>query len=80
MEKSGGKLSKTSNDTPSLTIRKVSPDDAGDYRLTARNAVGSSTSDAIVLGNFVVYNVIYTFPSVFDNTTSRFNRTIEMHV
>lgn len=80
MEKSGGKLSKTSNDTPSLTIRKVSPDDAGDYRLTARNAVGSSTSDAIVLGNLVVYNVIYTFPSVFDNTTSRFNRTIEMHV
>lgn len=49
-EKSGGKLSETSNDTPSLTIRNVSPDDAGEYRLTATNAVGSSTSDVIVLG------------------------------
>lgn len=38
-EKSGGKLSETSNDTPSLTIRNVSPNDAGEYRLTATNAV-----------------------------------------
>lgn len=53
-EKSGGKLSEICNENPSLTIRNVSPDDAGDYRLTATNAVGSSTSDAIVLGILVV--------------------------
>lgn len=57
-EKGGGKLlSEIINDTPSLTIRNVSPDDAGEYRLTATNNVGSSTSDVIVLGNLVVYNV-----------------------
>lgn len=53
-EKSGGTLSEISNENPSLTIRNVSPDDAGEYRLTATNAVGSSTSDAIVLGILVV--------------------------
>lgn len=51
---SGGKLSEISNENPSLTIRNVSPDDAGEYRLTATNAVGSSTSDVIVLGILVV--------------------------
>lgn len=64
-EKSGGKLSEISSDTPSLTIRNVSPDDAGEYRLTATNAVGSSTSDVIVLGILVVYIVIFSFSSVF---------------
>lgn len=64
-EKSGGKLSEISNDTPSLTIRNVSPDDAGEYRLTATNAVGSSTSDVIVLGILVVNIVIFSFSSVF---------------
>lgn len=64
-EKSGGKLSEISNDTPSLTIRNVSPDDAGEYRLTATNAVGSSTSDVIVLGILVVYIVIFSFSTVF---------------
>lgn len=53
-EKSVGKLSEISNENPSLTIRNVSPDDAGEYRLTATNAVGSSTSEVIVLGNLVV--------------------------
>lgn len=62
-EKSGGKLSEISNDTPSLTIRNVSPDDAGEYRLTATNAVGSTTSDVIVLGILLVY--ILVFSSVF---------------
>lgn len=64
-EKSGGKLSEISNDTPSLTIRNVSPDDAGEYRLTATNTVGSSTSDVIVLGILVVYIVIFSFSTVF---------------
>lgn len=53
-EKSVRKLSEISNENPSLTIRNVSPDDAGEYRLTATNAVGSSTSEVIVLGNLVV--------------------------
>lgn len=56
-EKSGGKLSEISNEIPSLTISSVSPDDAGEYRLTATNAVGSSTSDVIVLGILVVYKI-----------------------
>lgn len=47
----GGKLSEISDtDNLSLVITNVSPDDAGEYKLTAINAVGSSTSDAIVLG------------------------------
>lgn len=47
--KTDGKLSETRTDNPSLTITNVGPDDAGEYRLTAINAVGPS-SDAIVLG------------------------------
>lgn len=53
-EESGGKLFKISDANSSLTIRNVSPDDAGEYRLTATNAVGSSTSDVIVLGILIV--------------------------
>lgn len=50
-EEIGGKLSEISNtDNLSLVITNVSPDDAGEYKLTAINAVGSSSSDAIVLG------------------------------
>lgn len=49
-EKSGGRLSETRTENPSLTITNVGPDDAGEYRLTAINAVGSCTSEAIVLG------------------------------
>lgn len=50
-EESGGKLSEISNkDNLALAIQNVSPGDAGEYKLTAINAVGSSTSDAIVLG------------------------------
>lgn len=46
---------------PTLTIRDVSDKDAGRYQLTATNAVGSTTSDAIVLGtvnykSFQLYN------------------------
>lgn len=49
-EKSDGKLSETSTDNTSLTITNVSPDDAGEYQLTALNAVGSCASEAIILG------------------------------
>lgn len=49
-EECDGRLSETRNDNPSLTITNVCPDDAGEYRLTAMNDVGSSTSEAIVLG------------------------------
>lgn len=44
------KLVETRTDNPSLTITNVGPDDAGEYRLTAINEVGSCTSEAIVLG------------------------------
>lgn len=45
---------------PSLIIKNVSPDDAGEYRLTAINAVGSSTSDVIVLGILLIDITILT--------------------
>lgn len=55
-EESGGKLSEISNnDNLSLAITNVRPDDAGEYKLTAINAVGSSTSDAIVLGILFIF-------------------------
>lgn len=54
---SKGKLSETRTDNLSLTITNVGPDDAGEYKLTAINAVGSTTSDAIVLGNLIFYFV-----------------------
>lgn len=49
-EECNGRLSETRTDNPSLTITNVGPDDAGEYRLTAMNDVGSFTSEAIVLG------------------------------
>lgn len=45
-----GRLSERRTDSPSLAITNVRPDDAGEYRLTAINAVGSNTSEAIFLG------------------------------
>lgn len=54
----------TRTENPSLTITNVGPDDAGEYRLTAINAAGSSTSGVIALGIlaiillFVLYNMI----------------------
>lgn len=54
----------TRTENPSLTITNVGPDDAGEYRLTAINAAGSSTSDVITLGILaiillvVLYNMI----------------------
>lgn len=49
-EETDRKLSEKRTDNPLLTITNVSSDDAGEYRLTAINAVGSCTSEAIVLG------------------------------
>ncbi|XP_052708658.1 uncharacterized protein LOC128183596 [Crassostrea angulata] len=46
---SGGKFSKVSVDSPCLTINNVTRYDAGSYKLTATNAVGSTVSDAIEL-------------------------------
>lgn len=46
----GGKLSEMRTGSPTLTITNVGPDDAGEYQLTAINAVGSYTSQAITLG------------------------------
>lgn len=60
-EESDGKLSETRTDKPSLTIRNVSPDDAGEYQLTAMNAVGLTTSLDIVLGILVINFVKYNF-------------------
>lgn len=54
---SKGKLSETRTDNLSLTITNVGPDDAGEYKLTAINAVGSTKSDAIFLGNLIFYFV-----------------------
>lgn len=48
----GGKYSKVSVKSPSLTIHNVNYEDAGSYELTATNAVGSNKSD-IALGNIV---------------------------
>lgn len=43
----GGKYSTVSVDDPSLTIHNVNYYDAGLYKLTATNAVGTTISDAI---------------------------------
>eukprot|EP00105_Crassostrea_gigas_P015053 XP_011431932.1 PREDICTED: uncharacterized protein LOC105331445 isoform X4 [Crassostrea gigas] len=45
----GGKFSEVSVDSPCLTIHNINCCDAGSYKITATNAVGSTTSDAIVL-------------------------------
>lgn len=58
LEESSGKLLKMSSDISSLAIRNVNPGDAGKYQLTAINAVGSSTSDVIVLGT-VLFDIFY---------------------
>lgn len=51
----GGKYSKVSVDDPSLTIYNVNKYDAGSYKLTATNAVGTTISDAIEIS---IYNNI----------------------
>lgn len=51
------KFSKVSVDSPCLTIRNVTRCDAGSYKLTAMNAVGSTTSDAIELSIPIIYSM-----------------------
>lgn len=58
-EESDGKVSQVSIDNPSLTITNVGPDDAGEYKLTAINAVGSSTSDVIILGIWIFFQTYH---------------------
>lgn len=57
LEDSGRKLLEGDIDNPSLTIKNVSPDDSGEYRLTAINAVGLNTSEVIVLGISVFFYI-----------------------
>lgn len=47
---SGGRYSEVTVDNPSLTIFKVNEYAAGSYQLTATNALGSTTSDTVILG------------------------------
>lgn len=53
------KYSEVSINNPSLTIFDVNQHDAGSYQLTAKNAVGSSISEAIVLGIFNTVSYVY---------------------
>lgn len=52
-EGSGGKYTKVTVDNPSLTIFEANEYDAGSYQLTATNAVGSTSSEFLILGNAV---------------------------
>lgn len=47
---SGGRYSEVTVDNPSLTIFDVNQYDAGSYQLTATNALGSTSSDTVILG------------------------------
>lgn len=55
--KSDGKYSGVNINDPSLIINSVNHNDAGDYQLTAVNAVGESKSKVIVLGNKINYSI-----------------------
>lgn len=52
-----GKYSEVSIKNPSLTIFDVNQHDAGSYQLTATNAVGSTQSNAIVLGINISFHI-----------------------
>lgn len=52
-----GKYSEVSINNSSLTIFDVNQHDAGSYQLTATNAVGSTQSDAIVLGINISFHI-----------------------
>lgn len=53
----GGKFSIAGVNSPCLTIHNVTRCDAGSYKLTASNAVGSTISDAIELSIPVIYSI-----------------------
>lgn len=44
-------------DDPSLIINSVNYKDAGDYQLTAVNAVGETKSEVLVLGNNINHSI-----------------------
>lgn len=52
---SNGKYSGVNIYDPSLTINNVNCNDAGEYQLTAVNAVGETKSELIVLGNNMIF-------------------------
>lgn len=56
---SGGRLSTVTVDDPSLTIGDVSHIDAGEYKLIARNAVGTASSDIIDIGILIYITNFY---------------------
>lgn len=56
---SGGRLSAVTVDDPSLTIRDVGHIDAGEYKLIARNAVGTTSSDIIAIGILIYIHFKY---------------------
>lgn len=61
MEDGGEKYSEVNTRNPSLTIHNVNQHDAGTYRLTATNAVGTTSSE-IVLGNTIgVKEIFFSF-------------------
>lgn len=48
---------KVNTNDRSLTITDVDTNDAGTYRLNATNPVGTTTSEAIVLGNNINHSI-----------------------
>lgn len=61
IEKTNGKYSEMDINDPSLTINRVNHNDAGDYQLTAVNAVGEKESEVIVLGNIIHFFFKYLY-------------------
>lgn len=61
IEQNNGKYSGMNINDPSLTINRVNHNDAGDYQLTAVNAVGETESEVIVLGNRIQFFFWYVY-------------------
>lgn len=61
IEKTNGKYSGVDINDPSLIINNVNHNDAGDYQLTAINAVGETKSEVIVLGNIIPFFFKYLY-------------------
>lgn len=61
IQRRGGKYSKISTGNSSLKINNVNQQDAGSYQLIAVNSVGSTVSDTIIIGMYVMYVCMYQF-------------------